>query len=749
MRKFLLASTALIAIIVVDPSKAEAAPVGAWVATTLLGAGAAGTFAFAAVAGVTAFVIQVGVSILLNRLMGGQKSQTVRAELSRPSSLPPYRFVYGHTSVPGTVVAMKVIGRDLYGCWLLNSRPSQGPFTIFLDKRRVQVTGDLYDFSGPGATGTNGWFGPGSNGPHCWFWIGDGTQLKCPDQIVSWTGGFFSNSDRFRGATVLWARFRLGSDDDRSARWPSSPPAVEVKGNWSIVNDIRDGVDKFTRNQGLILYDALINNPIAPRDPDSLNLQSFIRAAQVANQNVPVKGGGWIPRYNADGIIVFSDGQELEDQLQPILDAGASKWTIIGGQLSVISATPRTPSATITDVLDEGSIEAVRWKSGGDRYTEGLARFPAPDRLYEATPTPLFTVPGAVVADGGLPRRLQIDLDFVTDYRQAERIVKMMVLQSRLEKSFSATLPPEYFNLVAGSCADLDLPAPYRTFNGRYIVTTAEPGAGISSAEADSEDSSSETISIYMPVSMTEYSDAVYEWDPDVDEVDITQGNPDDGSSKIQPPTTPVQVTGAAAAVASGDTVVAGILSSWGPSTSPSVYAYEWEYQRRSTGPVHPLGNRWQSGGQVATDADSETGIYTAQIKLLEVGADYRTRVRSVGTYGRSDWVTSAWTSVQGISQNVPVPSVSAAALGPLRIEVTATQPNSSIVRTLKIYQNDINEPLTATQLGSNIQAGPSVTVSRIQGGLTSGTQKFYFARSVDQWGNESAFSDSATATTP
>lgn len=105
-------------------------------------------------------VVNLGGSLLLSAasqaLLAKSQGADLSRELSLPNSLPPYRFVYGRGSrirgswVPGWVVNNGV----LYGCILLNSRPSAGTNTqLNIDARPVGLTGDLYDF-GDLETGT-------------------------------------------------------------------------------------------------------------------------------------------------------------------------------------------------------------------------------------------------------------------------------------------------------------------------------------------------------------------------------------------------------------------------------------------------------------------------------------------------------------------------------------------------------------------------------------------------------------------
>ncbi|WP_288951999.1 hypothetical protein, partial [uncultured Paracoccus sp.] len=357
MRKLLMITTALVAF--AGPAPATAAPVGAWVAGSLFGL-TSGTAAFAVVSSVVAMAASLGLQFVAQKLLGQKpKQEAVRAELTRPTSLPAYRYVYGKTWAPGTPVAWTVKGRILYVCYLLNSRPSAGPFTVLFDKRTVSKTGDEYDFSaGGGARATNEPFVASRSmsgtlgNSHVKYWIGRGDQTSPPAPFVSETAGYFTASDAWRGRTVLWAMIHCGGDKERNERWPTSPPELNVDGNWSLVYDPRDGQTKFSRNQALIVLDALRSNPVRGYDDTYLRLDTFEWAADVADQPVAVKAGGTIPRYRADGILTFTDGTEIEDQLQPLLDAGASRFVRIGGRLAIVPAVFRESVKTITDVTD-------------------------------------------------------------------------------------------------------------------------------------------------------------------------------------------------------------------------------------------------------------------------------------------------------------------------------------------------------------------------------------------------------------
>ena len=87
-------------------------------------------------------------ALLFSRTSGADASR----ELSVPSTLPPYRHVYGRARIqgswaPGWEPYFDSVGDVLYGCIILNSRESAGGIVrMFADRRAVGLTGDPYDF---------------------------------------------------------------------------------------------------------------------------------------------------------------------------------------------------------------------------------------------------------------------------------------------------------------------------------------------------------------------------------------------------------------------------------------------------------------------------------------------------------------------------------------------------------------------------------------------------------------------------
>lgn len=606
-------------LLVVLPAAAHADPLSAtisgWLASAGLGAVAS------TVAG------QLLSSVLLSRLsmaLMGNRGQKVLRELTVPDSLPVYRFVYGETRAAGTPAPVRVKGKILYACYILNSRPSAGPFTVLLDKREVEATGNPYDFSGGGAEATNDLFDG-----YCQYWIGRGGQTAPPALILSEAGDLYDATDGWQGRTVIWLRLDAGKASKRQERWPAAPPEVMVDGKWSLVWDPRDPAQdpddpatwEWSANQALCVLDALRQNPLTPYDLRNLWLATYEWGADVADEAAPVKGGGTIPRYEVNGTLAFATGAELEDQLQPLLDAGAARFVRARGQLGLVPAAPQTPAMTLTDMLGGSSPRFVRYAPKDALATSVAAKYLAPDREYEDTDAPTYVIPGAQAEDGGIEKLIQPDLSMVTDHRQVQRVQKIFGMRTRMQRTVEGEFPPEAFDLVAGSWCELDLVAPYARWSRTYEVEATQPNLL-------GDDGS---VALRCQITLRETSAAVYAWNAATEEQDVPEYEFDGNLAALDPPGTITATTGAGEALQTGFGVITRIRFAFDPSEGASVTQYDWEWRTS--------GDDWTRGGAIDEAVRDGSNQVFDYLSPAETGVDYDIRVRAVTPKRASDWV--------------------------------------------------------------------------------------------------------------
>ncbi|WP_406870446.1 phage tail protein [Thioclava sp. 'Guangxiensis'] len=697
-------------------------------------------------AGLSAFgqaAVQVLGSILLNvaatALLSKKASsgQDLLRDLANPTSLPVYRVPYGDCRAVGTPAGWHVDGDTLYICWLVSSRPSVGPFVIFLDEREVELSGDPYDFSGDGAEGTLYPFAG-----HTQIWIGLGDQTACPDAIASGASEFFRATDAWQGRTVVWARLNIGSNDDRSERWPATPPALHMAGKFTRVWDPRDAAQDpqdeatwvWSANQALCALDALRRNPIRPYADVHLWLETWIWGADVADERAGVRyaypegnetetealvaaTGVTIARYEVNGTLAYSDGAELEDQLSPLMIAGAANFVRARGQLGIVPGTEQEVSVTLTDILDGQSATFVRYSERDDLATSVSGTYLAPDRNMEEASLPTYELAGAQDADGGLDQLYQPDLSMVTDHRQGQRVQKILLMRKRMQRVVSAEFPPEAFDAVAGARVETDLAAPFTRWSGDWTVESSQPML----IEANDEG-----VALRCQMSLREYSSEIYAWDYATEEVYVTPYEFDATRSGVQPPRNVVVDMSAANDQTDAGVVVPRFSASMDRSTSDSVTAYEWQiklstdedWPSESYSFSKPMREATGSGWGVVSkplESFSMFGGILSQTALQDF------RIRARGSRG-----ASAWVEITGLARDFELADVVATG-GEEQALFSATAPSNAVFYGVRIYEADVGEDRSLAEMVTALTGiEPGALINVTVSGLIAGDHDYW-----------------------
>ena len=726
----------LVAILICLPTLAHAGPLVA--AFSAVGA------AFAA-SPFLAFVGRIGLSMLLSAAsaaLSRRKQQDIKREIAAPVSRPPYRFAYGRARITGTPAPALRRGNLMYGCLIFNSRPSAGgEVRIWLDKREVTLDAtDMHDFTGPGAWVTSAPF----TGGYAVFWMGLGDQTAPPDAIMAEFGDPTGSdpeklwpSDGWRGRTVLWFRFDAGGPKERPQRWPNANPLVEVLADWSRLWDPReDGSDPndpatwgHSRNQALCLLDALRQNPVRRWGLEDLRLGSFIAAADVADQPVarhyPVGAATPEPRYSADGLIVWS-GREIVDQVSPLAAAGGGDLVRVAGGLGYAPAAWSDPVLTVTDVAG-GDIALDREQPGRDLPRAVRAIYTAPDRDWQEAEITPREVPGGVgVGEDGIS---DIRLDMVTSPTQAQRLAQIAARRLGLQRRLSLTLPPSALSLVAGARAATAFPAAAR-LDGLWRVESIAPGMWLSDVEGG--------VAMRLPTALREDAPDVYDWVPEADEEEIITADVEAEVPETTQPGAIAATTGAAVAFDTGGRdPIPRIRFAFDPVESAE--RYEWQF--RDDAP------EWQAGGWLDGEIRDLSGKVFAHLVPVKVGIEYDIRVRSQDHRGLSGWRTITGVMALGPDSDLTPPHSGAATGGAGEITGSFVAPSSTQLLSVEIWAGPSSDPGDAS-LMQTTPAGAGVVVPFTEGGLGADVTRHYFARARGTFDHTSTFSAGVSATT-
>ena len=671
----------------------------------------------AAAATVASLLVNVGTSVVLSavaRRLGSKprfSQEEQRQELQQETTLPAYRFVYGDTEAIGTPAPANVVkDGKLYGVWLMNSRPSAGPFTLHLDKREVVLTGDPYDFDGGGATTATEPFAG-----HVRVWIGTGDQTTPPTAItdaVPWSEAnphWFQTTDAWTGCTVVWLELTVAGEG-RQERFPRLPPEVSLRGPMSYVWDPRvpasDLADPSTwvatDNQALCTLDALTQSPIAPFELDDLHLDSWIWAADVADEDVDLKAGGTEKRYRVQGELIFTPDAEMEDLVDPLVAAGGAELFRVGGRLGLLPATPLPVAYTLTDLLDTWELDI--YAAGQERYGQVRTTYVSADRQFESADLGPWAIPGA---PAGSTRVFSQPLGMVQSGTQAQRLRKIQGLRLLQQKRLSSVAPPDMIALLPGARVAGAIPGRAR-LDGPWQVARAH-----SSATLLGDD---DKVALQTPFELRQYSDAVFAWDGATEEQDILVPGFDPGFETTQPPGAIAITSGSSVDLDTGGSIVPRIRFDFPPSPSASATVYEWQ-KTNTTADEFGI---WTPGSVIDGDARDGSGRVVGYIHNPPALSPFDLRVRANGPNGPSSWVT-----VAGVTLDFDL-VVNSAVAGTGEADFNITMPGSLIGHGVRVWRAETGEGFgAAVAISSVIAVAPGATAT-VSASSDAGEADFY-----------------------
>lgn len=670
----------------------------------------------------------------------------VKRQLAQANALTPYRFCYGRTRVFASPIALvdDADAGKLYICALVNSRPSEGPFTLWLDRREVVLSGDPY--SDTGAIADNDAFRDseldGQSMAAVWFRRGD--QTAPPSRFLTERPDVFAATDAGAGLTLVWMILGRGRRSTELDRWPAWPPQIEVEGDFSRVWDPRDPAQDaddpdtwtYSDNRALCVLDALRRNPVRPYPLAQIDVDLFRAVADSDDEAVALKAGGTEPRYRVAGVLVWSDA-ELEDQVAPLALAGAGELVRIGGRVGLTPGVAVDPSYTLTDALDDDGLLYEIWRPGRELATTLQAGYVRADAGYEEASF-VYAVPGAREADGGVETVASVDLSFAASATQVQRVAKILGFRQRAQRRLTLVAPPSAIVCAAGGVATVAFPSPWDPMNGRYRVMSAAPTL----IEAqDPAGGRAQGVTGRVPLTLAEDFLEAYAWDAATEEV--APGEVPAVTVETPPLPAPGAIafaTGDDAALDTGDAILPRIRFSWAPAESERVIAYEVQ--------ARPVGGDYTSITSVNGEVRDNLGDVFMFLDEVQAGSSYDLRVRSVGAGSVSEWIEAAGVTAEGPDVTLSAPGSPSATGGAGQIAVSFTAPNDANFRAINFYAAATNDTGAATLLAGPINGVANATYSVTETGLGSSETRFYWARSVGPFGALSAFSAAATATT-
>ena len=634
----------LAVLLIAAPSPALAAPIITFLASPLIAVGGVTLVTVGQAAGLLLGIVNARYQAAKAAERARRSQEDQKFELSRPTTLPVYRYVYGDTLMTGTPVFQHTEGNILYACYLLNSRPSEGPFEVRVDNRIVWaedtgyvlheqspkegsaafITGDPYDFTSDGAKPSNN--GPGTKNITglLRYWIGLGDQVSPPSRILGEIPSVVQSTDAWQNCTVVWIRAGIGDKGKANDNWPARPPALALRGKWSKVYDPRDASQsagdpltwKHSNTSALITLDCARTNPLEAFADEEIDFDSFATAADVDDTQIQLKAGGTEAQFETHGVVAFN-GTEIATLIEPLFENAAAEPTRVNGKLAILPGTARTSIMTIDDFIGD-TLEYQPHLPGRATANTFLTRFTSKDRNYEPAPLEPYRLPGALAEDNGQEVVANLSFTLCQSARQAMKLQKVFAYNARSQQTLTGTLPHAAIPLIVGEGATLGLPI-LSGLNGEYIVQNILPT--LAPHEED-------RVAVELSVTMVRASAEAYAWDHLVDELEYdAEVEAVDQYDGMAEPSGVVAVSGDQVSNANE------VRVEFVPSTSFDADTHVVE--RRTTGTA----GLWATVAEVQTP-EGITGTQTVTDTNAANGTFYDYRVRAEGLDRTSENVT-------------------------------------------------------------------------------------------------------------
>lgn len=310
-----------------------------------------------------------------------------------------------------------------------------------------------------------------------------------------------TEDDRFEGIAALVVRTEKFSE-----RFAQQSPdfAATVKGKR--VYDPRTRTTRYTANAALCIADYLTNYMNFAWE--ALDMEALIRAANICDELVPVKGGGYQPRYEINGVVIAD--QPHGEVLDMMADAMAGKILYGSGQWRIVAGAPVEPTHMIDEsmVLEEYELaiekptrslpNAVR----GTFFDEGS---------WQPASFPSYEDAAAIEADGGVVSWMDIELPLTTSHQAAQRIARIMLRRARSRLSLSISMDLRGMLIRAGD-----------------VLTYSAPEIGIVNQLMEVQEwklgQSSNNRAMTVQLNLADYDPAAFEWDEATDTQPMIRG---------------------------------------------------------------------------------------------------------------------------------------------------------------------------------------------------------------------------------
>lgn len=230
--------------------------------------------------------------------------------------------------------------------------------------------------------------------------------------------------------------------------------------------------------------------------PARIDMQSFITAANICDEDIALAIGGSQKRYRTSG--TTSDSDDRMEGINTYLACMNGTLRDNGGRLTLSLLTNDLADPVLT-FTDGDFLGEFKWDQTGGGLSQGhnviRGRFidPSPNSLYQLAEYPEVSLP----SPDGIERMMTFDLPFVEDGRRAQRLAKQVLQRHQFRGQLAAEFSAKALGCDVGDIVEVSLEA--LGFNNkpfRVISKEISPDGRV-------------------PMSLLEEDQLIYQWDRD------------------------------------------------------------------------------------------------------------------------------------------------------------------------------------------------------------------------------------------
>lgn len=496
------------------------------------------------------------------------------------SSIAPRRVVYGTSLVAGPLVFAASTG----------SSKEYMHLVVPVAGHEIQGIGDIY-FNDTIATDErfDGYYRINKH-------LGTSAQdadTDLVDEVTEWTP-----DHRLRGVAYFYARLKWNSDV-----WPTGLPNVNAIIQGRKLYDPRTGTTAFGNNSALCIRDFLVSSFGLSASADEIDEASFIAAANVCDEDVPLSDSETQKRYTLDG--TFDLDAKPIDTIEDMLTSCAGVLVYTQGKYRLIVGASSTPTVTLTGDDLRGPVTVRPRISRRELYNGVRGTFVDPEQNWQPTDFPPVTNALYEQQDGDQKIFRDIQLPYTIDSVRAQRIAKIHLEMSR--QGISIDFPAKLTALQIAVWDVVNVTLPHFGWFGKPFRVT-----GWTLAEEGGVD-----------LSLQEYAATAYDWNSG----DATTYDPAPDTNLPTPwivaQPIAVAVTEELYVTRDGSGVKAKSIVTWEVSPDAFVEQYQVEYKLASATDYLVAGRTTLTRLEIF---DIAPGIYDFRVKALNglnVGSPY------------------------------------------------------------------------------------------------------------------------------